>query len=758
MEMKMRARESDGASDVFDLRKVSHQFDLNPSAHTPEGQASRPTASSHVPPLLRLCFDLVVRHVNLCESLAGLPPPALRSLFALALRRHVIDRRLLRLAAASGLQQLDPVDIALALGFTRDGLKTMKQLQSATSLDLSGPGKAGDCRNLATLLPGMGACLRSLNLAHYPHSLALADVRAIAGLTGLESLDMSHTPLTDAWLKEIAGMTHLTSLRLHYCRELQGDVPELAGMQLTHLDMSGNVIGPALSHIGKITTLKALNLSLSTITNTSCLAELKQLEVLNLSNTSLEEIEHLCGLTGLRQLDLARAGPLMKRQAHHLTRLTNLTHLNVAQLRLSAGLIKAIAEKNPKLTNLCIEGSAVKRKHLDHLLDVRPNAFVESHLVPVAGLIDALRRHKHNQGIVTQTLRLLQAKASREEEPQVWRHTPGAPTPPVEERLATRKTAKQHRQAQQKRAVPYNVNESGLPFKNLTSAFDDDAVAAEVVDALYGLLGPHHLHLAVLNKVLELLRHLARNDRYVTLLADARWLAAFYHLLWTLPQHTQTVLQTLRLMLDHIPKGRGNVQLANTGLQPLLAEIISLHPGDVGIVGHALEIASRFGSGVGLEKWLAPERMAALLRAMRDHPRQITVVEPALLVLTLLENRGHGPALVAAGAFRALAQAGANYPAAFDVAQWTPESCVVVNTATLIDLLRTHAGVEVPEERDTMKRLRGLWATLQARDTATPTTTTAAVADIDRQRHGEANRNRRQKRKARKFAQQQRTH
>jgi hypothetical protein len=39
------------------------------------------------------------------------------------------------------------------------------------------------------------------------------------------------------------------------------------------------------------------------------------------------------------------------------------------------------------------------------------------------------------------------------------------------------------------------------------------------------------------------------------------------------------------------------VQLANMGLQPLLAEIISLHPGDVGIVGHALEIASRFGSG-----------------------------------------------------------------------------------------------------------------------------------------------------------------
>jgi uncharacterized protein HemY len=43
-------------------------------------------------------------------------------------------------------------------------------------------------------------------------------------------------------------------------------------MRLTHLDMSANVIGLALPHIGKITTLKALNLSLSTITNTSCLA------------------------------------------------------------------------------------------------------------------------------------------------------------------------------------------------------------------------------------------------------------------------------------------------------------------------------------------------------------------------------------------------------------------------------------------------------------------------------------------------------
>ena len=119
---KMRDRESDGASDVFDLRKVSHQFDLPPSADAPEGHEASGLASQ-VPPLLRLCFDLVVRHVDLCESLAGLPPPALRSLFALALRRHVIDRRLLRLAAASGLQQLHAADIALALGFTRNGLK-----------------------------------------------------------------------------------------------------------------------------------------------------------------------------------------------------------------------------------------------------------------------------------------------------------------------------------------------------------------------------------------------------------------------------------------------------------------------------------------------------------------------------------------------------------------------------------------------------------------------------------------------------------
>jgi hypothetical protein len=143
-----------------------------------DGVAALP--ASAVPPLMRLAFDFVVRHLALCESLASLPPPILHELFALALRRHLVDRRLLRLAAASGLK-LERTDIALGLGFTRNGVKAMKRLESATLLDLSGSVKAGDCRNLATLLqPGMHF-LRSLNLSHYPHRLGLADMRAIAG-------------------------------------------------------------------------------------------------------------------------------------------------------------------------------------------------------------------------------------------------------------------------------------------------------------------------------------------------------------------------------------------------------------------------------------------------------------------------------------------------------------------------------------------------------------------------------------------------
>jgi hypothetical protein len=129
--------------------------------------------------------------------------------------------------------------------------------------------------------------------------------------------------------------------------------------------------------------------------------------------------------------------------------------------------------------------------------------------------------------------------------------------------------------------------------------------------------------------------------------------------------------------------------LANQGLQPLLAELIRLHPGDVGILGHALEIASRLStrSSFGLEKWLMPDRLAALLRAIRDHPREITVVDPALLILTLLENRGHGSALASAAAVHALAQAGANYSAKWNTSDWSRTSCAVVNTVTLLELL-----------------------------------------------------------------------
>lgn len=106
-----------------------------------------------------------------------------------------------------------------------------------------------------------------------------------------------------------------------------------------------------------------------------------------------------------------------------------------------------------------------------------------------------------------------------------------------------------------------------------------------------------------------------------------------------------------------------NVRLANLGLLPLLIDIIALNAGDVAVVGLALEISSRMkggkfqkqssflyleqrpdlhvhSPGSALKKWLIDNRISTVLRAMRDHPRQITVVEPALLILTLLENQG----------------------------------------------------------------------------------------------------------------------
>lgn len=179
------------------------------------------------------------------------------------------------------------------------------------------------------------------------------------------------------------------------------------------------------------------------------------------------------------------------------------------------------------------------------------------------------------------------------------------------------------------------------------------------------------------------------------------------------------------------------------GLLPLLVEAINLNPGDIGVVGFALEVASRLTSsthqclaclahvtllisfkGVSLHKWLVPDRLATLLRAMRDHSRQITIVEPALLLLTLLQNQGnfatpflsdllqpnsivgYGATLIEAGALRVLANAGASFPKAWNKAEWDRASCVVVNTDILIDLLTKEGTFSlIPDSEGCLPRL-----------------------------------------------------
>jgi Leucine-rich repeat (LRR) protein len=76
---------------------------------------------------------------------------------------------------------------------------------------------------------------------------------------------VSYTSITDEMLAPIAGMTNLTSLSLRCCRALLGDVPQLAEMKLTHLDMSRTNLQSALPHIAKITSMRSLNLSESLI-------------------------------------------------------------------------------------------------------------------------------------------------------------------------------------------------------------------------------------------------------------------------------------------------------------------------------------------------------------------------------------------------------------------------------------------------------------------------------------------------------------
>jgi beta-lactamase regulating signal transducer with metallopeptidase domain/Leucine-rich repeat (LRR) protein len=177
-----------------------------------------------------------------------------------------------------------------------------------------------------------------------------SDVRHLADLTGLQSLDFRNTQITDAGLFYLKDLTGLHELRLY-------DAP---------------ITGPGLEHLKGLTGLRSLWLFNTQTTDVGLehLKDLTGLEGLNLGGTRITDagLEHLKGLTGLRGLILSDTR-ITDAGLAHLKGLTGLKTLHLERTQVTdAGLahLSSLAE----LEGLNLEGTRITGTGLEHLKDL----------------------------------------------------------------------------------------------------------------------------------------------------------------------------------------------------------------------------------------------------------------------------------------------------------------------------------------------------------------------------------------------------
>ena len=195
--------------------------------------------------------------------------------------------------------------------------------------------------------------LQTLDLSHT--KITDAGLTHLKGLTGLQTLDLSHTKITHTGLTHLKGLTGLQTLNLSWSRVTNAGLANLKGLTgLQELDLSGPYItsdpfisDAGLTHLKGLTGLQTLKLSWSSVTDAG-LANLKGLsglQELDLSRTYITDagLSHLEGLPELQELDLSG---------------TKITDAGLAHLEDLTGL-KTLKLENTYITSeglVCLKG------------------------------------------------------------------------------------------------------------------------------------------------------------------------------------------------------------------------------------------------------------------------------------------------------------------------------------------------------------------------------------------------------------------
>ena len=148
----------------------------------------------------------------------------------------------------------------------------------------------------------LAACVNLVELEIVGMTLSNEQLAALAGLTKLESLNLSGNRISD--LSPIAGLTKLESLNLHENRI--SDLSPIARLtNLRTLDISANPIADLrLRPVIELPNLTALSASDIGLTDLRPLAGLVNLEHLELWSNQIDDLSPLAGLVNLEHLEL----------------------------------------------------------------------------------------------------------------------------------------------------------------------------------------------------------------------------------------------------------------------------------------------------------------------------------------------------------------------------------------------------------------------------------------------------------------------
>jgi beta-lactamase regulating signal transducer with metallopeptidase domain/Leucine-rich repeat (LRR) protein len=193
----------------------------------------------------------------------------------------------------------------------------------------------------------------------------------LQGLTGLQRLRLSGTQITDAGLAYLKGMTGLQVLWLYDTAVTDAGLAHLKGLTgLQQLVLINSKISDAgLADLKGLTKLEQLFLSLTQITDAGLtnLEGLTELHYLDLDHTPITDagLDHLKTLTGLRTLRLVHDG-ITDAGLAHLKGLTGLQGLSLSNTRVTDTGLEQLKGLT-KLRWLMLNNTQISDEGLAHL-------------------------------------------------------------------------------------------------------------------------------------------------------------------------------------------------------------------------------------------------------------------------------------------------------------------------------------------------------------------------------------------------------